>query len=138
MVPSSAAASSRVAALAGPQSWAAALASPCRQVGLLPYPRPHLDATPWGLARRLGTHMTLTLLWTSQGLVMADRSHAVIIMALWANGAPGVPSLASLPAPPLQGLVSLGAQSQAPVSAVVGVPPCAPLQPSPVTPGRQG
>ena len=44
--------------------------------------------------------MTLTLLWTSQGLVMADRSHAVIIMALRADGAPGAPSLASLPAPP--------------------------------------
>ena len=77
---------SRVVALAGPQSWAAALAPPSRQVELFPYPRPHLDAALWGLARRLGTHVTLTLLWTSQGLVMADRSHAVIIMALWADG----------------------------------------------------
>lgn len=29
----------------------------------------------------------LTLLWTSQGLVIADKSHAVIIMALWTDRA---------------------------------------------------
>jgi hypothetical protein len=33
----------------------------------------------------LGSDGCLTLLWTSQGLVMADRSHAVIIMALQAE-----------------------------------------------------
>lgn len=47
------------------------------------------------VTRGRGPMGLLTLLWTSQGLVMADRSHAVIIMALWAEEAPGTPRQAS-------------------------------------------